>query len=85
MMHLTRNLSSLLAAIIVTAMASRAARMLKRPTKRSGSNFQDWLTSAPQFDGPREMYNKYRAGLVAKGASHRRGRPANGHRRAPDA
>ena len=25
--------------------------------------------SAPQFDGPREMYNKYRAGLIAKGAS----------------
>jgi 2-polyprenyl-3-methyl-5-hydroxy-6-metoxy-1,4-benzoquinol methylase len=69
MMHLTRNRSSLLAAIIVTAIGFTSGANAQTPDEAVWQQFTDWLTRAPQFDGPREMYNKYRAGLVAKGAS----------------
>jgi 2-polyprenyl-3-methyl-5-hydroxy-6-metoxy-1,4-benzoquinol methylase len=69
MMHLMHNRRFLLAAIVVTAMGFASGADAQTSNEAVWLQFTDWLVSAPQFDGPREMYNKYRAGLIAKGVS----------------
>jgi SAM-dependent methyltransferase len=63
------NRRFLLAAIVVTAMGFASGADAQTSNEAVWLQFTDWLVSAPQFDGPREMYNKYRAGLNAKGVS----------------
>jgi hypothetical protein len=69
MMHLTDNRRSLLAAIVVTAIGFASGANAQTSNEAVWQQFTDWLVGAPQFDGPREMYNRYRAGLIAKGTS----------------
>ena len=69
MTHLMHNRRFLLAAIVVTAIGFASGADAQTSNEAVWQQFTDWLVSAPQFDGPREMYNKYRAGLIAKGAS----------------
>jgi SAM-dependent methyltransferase len=69
MVHLAHNRRSLLAAIVVTAIGFASGANAQTSNDAVWQQFTDWLASAPQFDGPREMYNRYRAGLITKGTS----------------
>ena len=66
-MHFAKR--TLIAAMIVAGAGFASHTYAQVSDEEIWQQFTDWLVSAPQFDGPREMYNKYRAGLIAKGAS----------------
>ena len=68
-MHLMPSRRFFLAASVVTAIGFASGADAQTSNEAVWQQFTDWLESAPQFDGPREMYNKYRAGLIANGAS----------------
>ena len=69
-MHLMPSRRFFLAASVVTAIGLAGGADAQTSNEAVWQQFADWLESAPQFDGPREMYNKYRAGLIANGASN---------------
>jgi hypothetical protein len=69
-MHLMPSRRFFLAASVATAIGFASGADAQTSNEAVWQQFTDWLESAPQFDGPREMYNKYRAGLVANGASN---------------
>jgi predicted O-methyltransferase YrrM len=69
MIHLTHIRRALLAAIIVTATVFAGGATAQPSNEAVWQQFTDWLVDAPQFDGPRGMYNNYRGALIAKGAS----------------
>jgi 2-polyprenyl-3-methyl-5-hydroxy-6-metoxy-1,4-benzoquinol methylase len=69
MVHLRHDRRFFFAMIVVAAIGFANGTDAQTSNEAIWQQFTDWLASAPQFDGPREMYNKYRAEVVAKGAS----------------
>ena len=55
MTHLMHNRRFLLAAIVVTAIGFASGADAQTSNEAVWQQFTDWLVSAPQFDGPREI------------------------------